>query len=247
MALTLVLLPGMDGTGELFGPFIQAMGSAQTVQVIRYPMDRPLGYAELVDWAAQQLPPDVPYVLLGESFAGPIAWRLAARADNRLKGLVLCCTYTRHPLAVLSPLAALCHALPWQMARGKWLEWAMLGHKAPLALRQWFRSAVAQVPAQVLSARAHAVLTLTEPPPPLPPGLPVLCLRALGDYVVPRVATERIRHLVPQARMVALPGSHGLLQVNPDGAAAAVSAFLQSLPRDVEGGACNAREVGDNA
>ena len=59
MSITLVLLPGMDGTGELFGPFIDALGPAQPVQVLRYPTDRPWGYTELLPWAAQQLPTDL--------------------------------------------------------------------------------------------------------------------------------------------------------------------------------------------
>ena len=43
----LVLLPGMDGTGDLFAPLLSALSPALRTIVIRYPSDRPLGYAEL--------------------------------------------------------------------------------------------------------------------------------------------------------------------------------------------------------
>lgn len=229
MSITLVLLPGMDGTGELFGPFIDALGPAQPVQVLRYPTDRPWGYTELLPWAAQQLPAGAPYVLLGESFGGPLAWRLAAGAHGHLKGLVLCCTFARNPLPLLAPLAAVCHALPWQTARARWLEWLMLGHAASAQLRQRFRTAIAQVPPAVLSARARAVLTLPPQPPRLSPQLPVLSLRARGDRVVPRAATEGMAQGLPHAQTAVLPGPHGLLQRQPAAAAAQVRAFLRSL------------------
>ena len=46
---TLVLLPGMDGTGALFTPLLREFSSsAVKPQVVSYPPDRPLGYAELV-------------------------------------------------------------------------------------------------------------------------------------------------------------------------------------------------------
>ena len=43
----LVLLPGMDGTGELFAPFVAALKREFKVVVVRYPTNEPLGYAEL--------------------------------------------------------------------------------------------------------------------------------------------------------------------------------------------------------
>src|SRR6476660_4945010 len=44
---SLVLLPGMDGTGALFAPFIAALGSDTSGTVVDYPTDQALGYAAL--------------------------------------------------------------------------------------------------------------------------------------------------------------------------------------------------------
>jgi hypothetical protein len=44
---SLVLLPGLDGTGKLFSEFVRAMGSEIDAQIVAYPKDEPLGYAEL--------------------------------------------------------------------------------------------------------------------------------------------------------------------------------------------------------
>ena len=40
-----LLLAGMDGTGELFGPFVEALGGEFQVKVVRYPNSEPLGCA----------------------------------------------------------------------------------------------------------------------------------------------------------------------------------------------------------
>lgn len=93
----LVLLPGMDGTGDLFAPFLAAMGPECKVLCIRYPDDAAMGYVELEVLVRSQLPHDANYVVLGESFSGPIAASLSAAPPPGLMGIVLCCTFLRSP------------------------------------------------------------------------------------------------------------------------------------------------------
>jgi pimeloyl-[acyl-carrier protein] methyl ester esterase len=51
----LVLLPGLDGTGELFASFIDALDGFAT-QVIAYPPDRAMTYAEHESFVRDKLP-----------------------------------------------------------------------------------------------------------------------------------------------------------------------------------------------
>src|SRR5438105_3993436 len=87
----------MDGTGELFAPFVAALGREFNVKVVAYPTAAPLGYDELESVARAALPAEGPYVILGESFSGPIAISLAASGSPGLKGLVLCCSFVSNP------------------------------------------------------------------------------------------------------------------------------------------------------
>ncbi len=66
---TLVPLPGMDGTGELFEPFVEAIGDEFKILIVRYPADRVIGYAELVELVRRALPTDEPYTWLVPSAA----------------------------------------------------------------------------------------------------------------------------------------------------------------------------------
>jgi pimeloyl-[acyl-carrier protein] methyl ester esterase len=78
--MTLVLLPGMDGTGQLFAPFVVALGHEFNVKVVRYPTTEPMGYAELEALARAALPEEGPFVILGESFSGPVAVSVGVRS-----------------------------------------------------------------------------------------------------------------------------------------------------------------------
>jgi pimeloyl-ACP methyl ester carboxylesterase len=80
----------MDGTGELFGPFIDALGGEFDVQVVRYPAGHCGGYEGLEEIARAAIPLDQPYILLGESFSGPVAISIAASSPGKLRGLVFC-------------------------------------------------------------------------------------------------------------------------------------------------------------
>jgi hypothetical protein len=63
---SLVLLPGLDGTGRLFSEFVRVMGSEIDAQIVAYPKDEPLGYAVDYDTApkARLVEIDGPHLLL---------------------------------------------------------------------------------------------------------------------------------------------------------------------------------------
>ncbi len=88
--VTLVLLPGLDGTGILFTPLVVALGNGRRVIVVTYPTsEKAQTYAKLHEVAGAALPPSGPLVLLGESFSGPLAISLAAAI--RSVSWALCC------------------------------------------------------------------------------------------------------------------------------------------------------------
>ena len=94
----LILLPGLDGTGILFADFVKAIDPCVDCLVLSYPKDQPMGYGDLDALVARSLPLSRPYVLLGESFAGPLALRIAARAPVGLVALILCVTFAKNPI-----------------------------------------------------------------------------------------------------------------------------------------------------
>jgi pimeloyl-[acyl-carrier protein] methyl ester esterase len=88
--LKLVLLPGTDGTGELFRPLIERLPREIECVPVRYPGDRWMSYLDLAGFVACQCPASGPFVLVAESFSTPLAIQIAATRPENLVGLVLC-------------------------------------------------------------------------------------------------------------------------------------------------------------
>ncbi len=205
---------------------------------IAYPSDHAWGYAPLIDHVLARLPPRGSFVLLGESFSGPIAVALAARlsasaASNRLCGLVLCGSFVRNPQPWARPLAPLLQPLLRRLRPPPHLaQLALFGAHGTPDLRQALAQTLrGQAPA-VLAARLRAVAdvdvsaswqALQDRP------LPSLCLIAQHDRLVPERANRHMLGLRPDAQHLRLRGPHGLLQTEPEACAQAIDQFVRGL------------------
>lgn len=231
---TLVLLPGLDGTGLLFADFIAALGPDIKTIVVRYPTDQPLAYPELEAIARAHLPVDEDFYLLGESFSGPIAISIAATRPARLRGLVLCCSFARSPRPSLSPLRPLLPLVPVAALPLALLSFFVLGRFASPTLRRGLAESLSQVSPAALRARAGAALSVDVSASLHGFALPLLYLRATEDRVVPASASRTLLALVPGTRIVELPAPHFLLQVQAARAAIALKQFMKSTTgRDI--------------
>src|SRR5262249_47805301 len=56
--IPILLLPGMDGTGELLAALADKLAAAHAVQVISYPQNKPLRYDDLTRTVAERTPKD---------------------------------------------------------------------------------------------------------------------------------------------------------------------------------------------
>ncbi|WP_213936739.1 alpha/beta hydrolase [Pseudomonas sp. dw_612] len=225
---TLVLLPGMDGTSELFKPFVSALDHACDIVVVTYPCDIPLSYDELEAIARASLPTDRPFVLLGESFSGPIAIALTALHLPQQVGLVLCCTFISNPRPLFNPLRFLVNLLPMSAVPAGWLSPLLLGRFSTAALRTSLSRAINQVNPSVMRERLRSVLEVDVSTQLAQVNVPTVYLRATDDRVVPKTASERIARLKPQVQMIDLKAPHCLLQAVPDEAARQVMEFLRA-------------------
>jgi len=230
--VTLVLLPGMDGTGQLFAPFLAALGCEVDVKVVRYPNGEPLGYAELEAVARAELP-EGPFVLLGESFSGPIAIALAASGSPHLKGVVLCCSFARNPRPLFSGLRSLVGVLPVAAVPFGVLSRLLLGRFETPELRAALGNALAQVSPATLRARLRSVLTVDVSAQLRASTVPTLYLQATRDQVVPAAASQLVSRLKPSTRMVQFHAPHFLLQTAAAEAAGVVGEFMREVQRGI--------------
>lgn len=222
----LVLLPGMDGTGELFAPFCAAIGG--NTQVVRYPESSAFTYEELETLVLAELPTHGPYVLLGESFSGPIAISIAAKRPRMLRGVVLCCSFSKNPRPGLRLLRGLVNLLPVKPPVAV-LARVLAGRFATPSLQEALLRALAQASTRAFRARMTAVIGVDVVPALRAIAVPLLYLRASEDRVVPPGAADLILKEMPSARVTDLVAPHFLLQTVPTEAAALVTRFMQEV------------------
>jgi pimeloyl-ACP methyl ester carboxylesterase len=226
-----LVLPGLDGGGALLADFLDAMRPRFDARTLVYPNDPALGYDELVEWVWPQLPAHEPFALIGESFSGPVAIRLAARRPPQLQALVLCASFARAPRPPWSPLGlaalpAWTHALPLRQVPLAAVSRATLGRWSTPQRRQRLRDALEVLHPAVLRkrlgeiARVDARAALTEV------TVPALYLRATADRLVSHDSWDEIRRARPQTECIALDAPHFLLQARADEAAAQIARWL---------------------
>jgi pimeloyl-[acyl-carrier protein] methyl ester esterase len=224
---TLILLPGLDGTGKLFANFLEALDLSLSAHVVPYPPGVPLGYDELESLVRAALPTRQPFVLLGESFSGPLAIRIAARPPRGLVGLVLCVTFASNPFPRLAWARRLAAYLPLK-SLPRWMRAPLMwGSASPSKAPRQSERAMAGVATAVIRRRIAELLAVDETAALAQISLPTLVLCAAQDRVVSKAATMRIMRGIPHARRVEIDGPHLLLQTCPQECAAAVLSFIR--------------------
>ena len=223
-----VLLPGMDGTGELFADFTAAVSGEFETKVVRYSTDICQSYAELAGLIRVTVPADAPFVLVAESFSTPLAIYYAATKPQNLKGLVLCAGFASTPVRswkrfVVSILASIAFRLTLPNFVCKLL---LVGSGAPASLVTAVRSAVSSVRPDVLLARLRTLLACDFRAELAQVYLPILYIQAEQDRLVDASCLGEILRIKPETSVMVVAGPHLLFQREPVQTAKVVAGFV---------------------
>lgn len=200
-------------------------------RVVRYPLDGGFDYATCMELARAALPTDEPFVVLGESFSGPIAIELAAQSPPGLVGIILCASFACNPRPRLSFIRPLLPYMPLHGSRlaAAFSRFLVLGRWITPAVRDLHLKILQRVPATTLQARILAVADCDAREALERVRLPILCLAARHDRLIPPSATRVIQKHSATARVVVLDAPHCLLQCVPDEAVRQIREFMQKL------------------
>lgn len=227
--ISLILLPGMDGTGSLFSPLLAQLPAHIVPTVISYPASNKLSYSALIEMVQKQMPTHQPYVLLAESFSGPVAIALAAKPNLQLKGVVLSCTFASNPRRNLSKLSFLVPKSPINAWTVPMMYPLLLGQHDSPQLRQQLFEALTHTSPEVIRYRLDEVMAVDETQSLAKITQPILYLQAKNDYIVPASAGNSLVKLAQHAQIVTLDATHLLLQVAAKEAAAHIASFIENL------------------
>ncbi|XCN72095.1 MAG: alpha/beta hydrolase [Candidatus Electrothrix aestuarii] len=230
--MQIILLPGMDGTGMLFNPFIRELNKHipedVSVQVISYPCDQDLSYAELVDFVQEKLPLDEDIILVAESFSGPIAYALATGQKNRVQAVIFAATFLcppqkalwKMPPRLVAPFLKI--PLPIFLLKALFFD-----HETADETVALFRKASGKVRSSVFATRMREICTLRIERSSL--DMSCAYVRAGKDHFVPGAHAEEFRILAPHIKLFDIPGPHFVLQARPEESAQAIGDFLSPV------------------
>jgi pimeloyl-[acyl-carrier protein] methyl ester esterase len=206
-----VLLPGLHGSRALFASFIALSPSWARCRPLALPTIGGQSFDEIADALLPELRPLEGFVLLGESFSGPIAARLAARLGQKVALLVLCNplveTRVRIHEGILAPIVASSWMPAWCAAM------ALSGGDRPIA-----RAALDEVrslPKNVLAQRLSAAFSATGGALASHLSPPLLSILGTSDRLVSPSRSHALLSRVPQSTVVELEGPHLIVQTRP--------------------------------
>jgi len=213
--MELVLLPGMDGTGLMFGPFVRCLPTGLRASVVRYPADRECSMEELADIARVAIPADGPVIIMAESFSGLVACELLKRRPASVRGVVFVAAFRSPPRPLLMRLLSV---LPMGGRHGgriglSLIGRACLGRRPAAEMLGLLATALAEVDPRILAGRLRMILQ----PPAVPAAIdvPTCYLQATRDRLVPTRCASAFAALAAELEVIPIDGPHMLLQSRP--------------------------------
>ncbi len=232
-----IFLPGLDGTGMLFDNVLKELPEGIDARAVRYPEHSPSTAAELVHRVESSLPSQGEYVIVAESFSGPLVLRVIGGHCAKPVALVLCSSFGRSPISnvacilmgLVAPAALRCRIPRWLIRR------YLVGDRERLIGQ--FRKALTVLSGTALASRFSALGEFTDSFVPPSLAIPILYLRATEDRLVHQrdLAWLQARYNNLEVREIQSP--HLLLQCQPK---VAVDIIMDFLVRVV--GGCDGAE-----
>jgi len=225
--MKLILLPGLDGTGKLFYPFIDELPQKYNIQIITYSNNVKLGYDELTLLVHKQLPKEEEYIIIAESFSGVIAYNIALDKPNNLKLIVFVATFIENPRPILSkfiPMGLLKFLLSLPLFDIT-IKQILLNSNASKKLIMLVKNTINNIKSDILYFRLLQIINLKQVSQKI--SIESIYLQASKDYLVPRSACSVFQKYIPNIHFYKVIGSHLLLQSNPKECIEIINKYLK--------------------
>ena len=223
--IPIVLLPGMDGTGELLTKLANKLSMVRPVKIISYPMQPSLSYNDLTSFVVERVPKER-FVILGESFSGPITIEIAAR-EPRVAGLVLASSFACHPIPRLfSPLAKI---IDLRRIPATIVSAVLLGSTGTPDLKVHLSQLLKKLPREVNRTRIAEVLRVDKRKRLRQVSCPTPCICGKYDRLTGQLCLKQILAAQPRCQVLWLNASHMLLETHAELTADAIHKFCARL------------------
>ncbi len=226
--MKIIILPGLDGTDTLRRDFCDALAPQIDAKCLSYPVDVTT-YADLLPMVQSQLSKvEGNYILVAESFSGPLALQITASKPANLKAVIFIVSFPSSPRTLPSILGKITAWMPptfWGIRHI--IDWFGFGKWGSPDLSQSLLQVLKAVPPTVLAQRLEQVLQCNEVARLQNSSIPMFSIEASHD----RLVSGRACNEFPNAGVETchVEGPHFLLQARPNNVARQVLLFCSRL------------------
>ncbi len=227
--MRVVLLPGLDGTGLLFKPLLSILPNHLSTQIISYPKNELLNYQQLTNYVKSRIPVSENFILVAESFSGPIAYAIAQYAPKNLIHLVLAASFIANPRPTILTLNRI---LPTQLIfkisiPNFIIKRYLLDKSATTDELNNLKSVIHSVPVKTLAYRLNLMANLFAITTKI--SCPTSYLQATNDKLISRRCLNLIQRNIPNLKLIKLKGPHLILQSKPKESANAILSLFSNV------------------
>lgn len=220
--MKIIMLPGLDGTGKFFSGIKKLLTSEHSVVVMEYPVSL-FRYDELLSWVEDRLP-EGDFMIVAESFSGPLAIMIAARKPAGLKGVVFVATFAKTPIRLPAWLTAVAKVLPvGSRCLARLAQPLVMGRWSSRRFTATFRDVMKHVPATTIAGRLREIRKVDVVEYLSHLSVPIMYLLATHDRLVP--ARMSLDFMIAPDVVRTIEGPHFLLQANAPETARHISEF----------------------
>ena len=215
----------MDGTGRLFESFIEVTPAWANPIIITYETAEQNSYDYLTKFVTSKIDPAQPHIILGESFSGPIAVRVAFQSKDALIGLVLSATFISSPtlLGRIPIPNAVLEAAVENSPHRLLAKHFLLNGNSSAALLETVIGVMETLSSNIVAERIAATRNVALAKEIAGLHCPLLYLRGTRDRIVPSSAGDEVKSAYGRTEIVDIESPHMILQCKNKEAWEAVS------------------------
>lgn len=196
------------------------------VLTISYPTDSVKSYQELTSLVIKELEAVTgKYIILGESFSGPVSLFVSQARPEGLIGLVLVATFIRAPNLRVGRF------LPWRigfsLTKPLYSLRVAFSKSSNQTLITNISTEMQKVSTRVLAARIREIFAVDASDALCGCRVPVVYFRGTKDFVVPKKNLKEILLLKPDVAVVEFKEQHFILQSSPEKAFNEIRKFAE--------------------